>query len=26
LGLDRNDLDSLCKLLNQLRDEAKAQR
>ena len=26
LGLDRNDLDSLCKLLNELRDEAKAQR
>ena len=26
LGLDRTDLDSLCKLLNQLRDEAKAQR
>lgn len=26
LGLDRDDLDSLCKLLNQLRDEAKAQR
>lgn len=26
VGLDRDDLDSLCKLLNQLRDEAKAQR
>jgi hypothetical protein len=26
VGLDRNDLDSLCRLLNQLRDEAKAQR
>jgi hypothetical protein len=26
LGLDRTDLDSLCRLLNQLRDEAKAQR
>ena len=26
LGLDRSDLDSLCKLLNELRDEAKARR
>jgi hypothetical protein len=26
VGLDRGDLDSLCKLLNQLREEAKAQR
>ena len=26
VGLDRDDLDSLCRLLNQLRDEAKAQR
>jgi hypothetical protein len=26
LGLDRTDLDSLCKLLNELRDEAKARR